>query len=40
MDRDGNFLPNEDSIKINSAMAGVIPSWFLEKMLFDEDISN
>lgn len=41
VDKDGNSLPEEESVWINSAMAGVVPSWKLTEMLYDEmEIEN
>lgn len=37
-DRDGNVLPEEQSVWINSAMAGVVPSWKLAEMLYSEEL--
>ncbi len=36
-DKDGNIQPDRESIFINSAMAGVVPSWKLNEMLFCEE---
>ena len=34
---DGERLPNGESIWINSAMAGVVPSWKIAEMLYSEE---
>lgn len=36
-DGDGNKLPRSESVWINSAMAGVVPCWKLEEMIFSEE---
>lgn len=36
-DKDGKTLPDRESVWINSAMAGVVPSWRLYEMLYDDE---
>jgi hypothetical protein len=36
-DKDGDPLPDRESVWINSAMAGVVPSWKLADLLYSEE---